>query len=66
MLVQVPELAQVDFRLAVRKGDLSLLSMKELDILMKDMADVLNRITSKDFMVVLQMTLDGVIISTNA
>jgi len=60
VLVQVQGLAQVSFRLQVRRADLALISMKELDILMSDMVDVQNRITSKDFTVILQMTLDGV------
>ncbi len=66
MRAQVLGLAQVDFRLQVRKADLALVSMKELDMLMNDMVIVLNRITSKDYSAVLQMTLDGVTTSTNA
>ncbi len=66
MQVQVPGLAQVAFNLVVRKEGLELISMKELDTLMNDMVDVQNRITSKDCSVVLQMILDGVMISTNA
>jgi len=65
VLVQVQGLAQVDFLLQVRKADLALVSMKELDTLMNDMEDVLNRITSKDYSVILRLTLNGVMISTN-
>ena len=65
MPVQVPELAQVSFRLQVRKAGLELISTKELDTLMTDMVDVLNRITSKDYSVILQMTLDGVMMPIN-
>ncbi len=66
MQVQVQGLAQVGFHLQVRKAGLALISMKELDTLMNDMVDVMNRITSKDYSVILQMTLDGVMTSTNA
>ncbi len=62
MPVQVQGLAQVGFRLLVRKEGLELISMKELDTLMNDMEDVQNRITSKDCSVILQVTLDGVMI----
>ncbi len=60
MLVQVQGLAQVDFHLRVRKEGLALMSMKELDTLMTDMVVAMNRITSKDYSVVLGMMLDGV------
>ncbi len=55
-------LAQVNFHLQVRKADLALLSMRHLDILMKNMAVVRKVITSRDYSVTIQMTLDGVMI----
>ncbi len=58
--MQAQGLAQVAFHLQVRKAGLALVSMKELDMLMNDMVMVMNRITSKDYSVILQMTLDGV------
>ncbi len=59
-------LVQVNFHLQVRKADLALVSMKVLDILMNDMAIALKAITDKDYLVQTQVTLDGVMISTNA
>ncbi len=60
MLVQVPESVQVDFHLRVRKADLELISMKELDTLMKDMALAMKVITRRDYLVTHQVIIDGV------
>ncbi len=62
MLVQVLEFLQANFRLQVRKVALEPMSTKELDILMSNMATVLNPIIGKDYSVTIQMTLDGVMI----
>ncbi len=56
----VPELAQVDFLLQVRKADLSLLSMRELVILMRDMVIVQNLIIARGYLVKVQVTSSGV------
>jgi len=66
VLVQVPELVQVNFLLQVRRADLALVSMKELDTLMKDMALAMKVITSRDYLVKSQVIIDGVMTSTNA
>ncbi len=61
MLVQVLGLAQVSFRLQVRKEDLALISMKRVDGLTKLMDTVQNLITERGYSVTIQMTLDGVV-----
>lgn len=66
MQVQVPALVQVNFHLLVRKADLAVMSMKELDILTRDMDDVMNLIISKGYSATSQVTLDGVMTSINA
>ncbi len=66
MLALVLEYPQVVFNLVVRKADLEVISMKELDILMTAMVTELKVITSKDYLVVAKVTLDGVMTSTNA
>ncbi len=60
MQVRVQELVQVNFHLQVRKVDLALISMKELDILMKRMAPAMKVITGKDYSARVLVTLDGV------
>ncbi len=66
MLVQVPDLVQVDFLLQDRKADLALISMKELDTLMSAMVLVQNHIIKKGFLVKKRVTIGGVMTSTNA
>ncbi len=61
MLAQ--EYIQVSFHLTVRKGDLSVLSMKECDMVYRDMAMILNLIIEKGYLVTVQMMLDGVMTS---
>jgi len=58
--VQVPESVQVDFLLQVRKGDLALVSMKELAILMKDMDTMLKSIIERGYLVEKKVILLGV------
>ncbi len=65
MQVQVPESVQVDFHLRVRKVGLALVSMKELDTLMKVMVLDMSNIIDRGYLVSLQTTLDGVTMSTN-
>ncbi len=63
MLVQVLGLAQVSFRLRVRREDLAVLSMKQVDTLMIDMGIVQNLIIGKGYLVTVQLTLDGAMMS---
>ncbi len=65
MQVQVLGSVQVDFRLQVRKADLALISMKDLDILMNSMEAVLNLTIDKGYLVTSRVMLDGVMTSTN-
>ncbi len=60
MLVQVLVFPQVNFHLQVQKEGLVVLSMKELDMLMKSMDYVLRVITSRGYSVKTQVILDGV------
>ncbi len=64
MLVLVLGLVQVNFHLQVRKADLALISMKQVDTLMKHMENVMNLTIVNDYSVRVQMTLDGVTILT--
>ncbi len=66
MSAQVLGLVQVDFRLQVRKADLAVISMKQLDTLMNNMVVIQSRIIDKGYLVTVRMTLDGVMISINA
>ncbi len=66
MPAQVLGLVQVDFRLQVRKADLAVISMKQLDTLMNNMVVIQSRIIDKGYLVTVRMTLDGVMISINA
>ncbi len=59
MLVQVLELAQVDFHLQVRKADLSVLSQTQEDTLMQTMDTVLKVIINKGYLVTLRVTVSG-------
>ncbi len=65
MLALEQELVQVVFHLRVRKEGLALLSMKELDTLMKTLDTALNRIINKGYLVNKQLTLNGVMTSIN-
>ncbi len=60
MLVLALGFLQVNFLLQVRKVDLAVISMRELDILMKDMVEILSLTTEKDYSVIGKVTLDGV------
>ncbi len=59
-------LVQVDFHQQVRKADLEVMSTKELDTLMIDMAIAMKVITSRGYLVTGQVIINGVMISTNA
>ncbi len=60
MPVQVQESVQVDFLLQVRKADLGLMSMRQVDILMKDMDSVLKLIIDRGYLVEPRVTFVGV------
>lgn len=66
MLVLVLGLVQANFLLQVRKVDLALISMKELDTWMNAMDFALNLTIDKEYSVKLRLTLDGVMTSINA
>jgi len=59
-------LVQANFLLQVRKVDLALISMKELDTWMNAMDFALNLTIDKEYSVKLRLTLDGVMTSINA
>ncbi len=65
MLVLELAYPQVTFHLVVRKADLEVISMKQLDILMTAMVTKLKTTISKDYLVIAQVTLDGVMTSTS-
>ncbi len=56
----MPGLVQVDFLLQVRKADLALISMKELDFLMNLMERVQSLTIEEDYLVTLKLTSSGV------
>ncbi len=66
MLAPVPGLVQVSFHLQVRKADLALVSMKELDIMMKIMDHVQSHIIDKGYLVRTSLITSGVMMPTNA
>ncbi len=65
MLALEQGLVQVSFHLQVRRADLVVMSMRQLDILMNNMAVMQNHIIEQGYLVKAQLTLDGVMISTN-
>lgn len=65
MLVQVLGLVKVAFHLQIQRADLVVMSTSQLDILINNMDTIMKAIIDKGYLAKIQMTLDGVMVSTN-